>query len=53
VKSVARLVNFEAVDGFALFAMNMPKRLDMKILVSHTANIDAKNNPLLLTLAIV
>jgi hypothetical protein len=36
-----------------LFAMNMPKRLDMKILGSHTANIDAKNNHLLPALAIV
>jgi hypothetical protein len=33
--------------------MNMPRSLDMKILGSHTANIDAKNNHLLLTLAIV
>jgi hypothetical protein len=28
---VARLVNFETVDGFALSAMNMPKRLDIKM----------------------
>jgi len=53
VKSVALLVNFERVDEFKLFVMNMPKRLDMKIMGLHMANIDAKNNHLLPALAIV